>query len=117
MTRVGARPRALDCTRCGACCFTTSVTYLRVFECDLARLTVETERGTVMIGGNRYMRVERGCCVALRWDRERGFVCDMYGSRPDVCRALQPGSSQCLEDRRRKSGLAEAWRDAMKHGD
>ena len=49
------------------------------------------------------MRLEDGHCAALVIDLEaRVFRCGMYAERPDVCRALQRGSSSCKFEYDRK---------------
>jgi Fe-S-cluster containining protein len=93
-----------ECTRCGACCFSSSPRYLRVFGCDYERLGDEAERLTHFIDNRAYMRLAEGHCAALTYEADSArFLCSIYERRPDVCRALERGSGQCAADRAEKS--------------
>lgn len=103
-----------DCVSCGACCFGRR-NYVQVFNHDAARLGAErmTELvadpvGEFPAGGGRaaeptrYMKMTHGHCGALRIGNAQ-FLCSVYETRPTVCRALEPGSSACLEARARRN--------------
>lgn len=93
-----------ECVRCGACCFSTDKTYLRVLEGDYERLGEDAERLTHTLDKRVYMRLADGHCAALTYDKKRGqFLCSVYEKRPDVCHWLERGSGQCQVERRDKS--------------
>lgn len=50
----------------------------------------------------RYLKMVDGHCSALRTDEPGRFLCAIYEERPELCRALTPGSSSCLEARARR---------------
>ena len=92
-----------DCRDCGRCCFDEDATYLPVFFVDLDRMSEHTRAFTRTEEGRTYMSLREGRCAALTIDPVAGrFVCGVYEERPDVCRALQRGSAQCLNDRATK---------------
>jgi Fe-S-cluster containining protein len=91
------------CTSCGACCFSTLETYLRVTGEDYARLGDRAAELVAWRGNRAYMRMEDGRCAALRVDRAAGrFLCAVYDERPEICRALQPESRECEGERATK---------------
>lgn len=93
-----------DCTSCGACCFSRSPRYLRVFGGDYERLGDDAERLTQFIDNRAFMRLVDGHCAALTYEPvSKRFLCSVYERRPDVCRALERGSSQCAAERSAKS--------------
>lgn len=108
-------PLPVDCTRCGACCFTEQPTYLPLFQVDLRRL-VEHDLALIQrIGGRVHMRIEQGHCAALRADPKTArLLCSIYPRRPDVCRALARGSGECLQHHAQKRSRAKAWCDALR---
>lgn len=84
------------CLDCGTCCFSELPEYIRVFGIDYDRMDDEARALTAFLGNRCYMRIEDGHCAALKLDAEkRQFVCAIYPMRPDVCRALERGSSAC----------------------
>jgi Fe-S-cluster containining protein len=88
---------APQCLTCGACCFSTLETYVRVSGDDHARLGALAEELVVFVGNRAYMRIVGGRCAALRVDaQERRFVCTVYDVRPQACRDLARGSPQCM---------------------
>jgi Fe-S-cluster containining protein len=50
----------------------------------------------------RFMKMTEGRCQALCNDVPNQFLCAVYEDRPTLCRALEPGSSPCLEARARR---------------
>jgi hypothetical protein len=85
-----------ECLACGTCCFSTLPEYLRVFGVDHDRMDDRARAFTHFIGNRCFMRLEDGHCAALVVDAERRlFVCSIYESRPDTCRALERGSGAC----------------------
>ena len=98
-----------ECLACGTCCFSRDPRYVRVSGDDHARLGEDAERLTVFIGNRAYMRMEDGHCAALVIDREaRRFVCTVYETRPETCRALERGSPACEGERVEKGGRPRA---------
>jgi Fe-S-cluster containining protein len=92
-----------DCTTCGACCFSRTPDYLRVFGTDYERLADDAELLTHVIGNRVYMRLAEGHCAALRIVPETGkYLCGIYERRPDVCRWLERGSGYCRAERAEK---------------
>jgi len=71
--------------------------YVRVSGQDYARLGERVDELVWFDGNRAYMRMVDGHCGALRIDASSGeFVCDTYGTRPQVCRDLERGSGACL---------------------
>lgn len=56
----------------------------------------------------RFMKMVDGHCGALRITPQHQFLCAVYEERPVLCRALEPGSSPCLEARARRGVEAPA---------
>lgn len=93
-----------DCRDCGRCCFDEDATYLPVFFVDLDRMSERTRAFTREADGRSFMALREGRCAALTIDPVAGrFVCGIYEERPDVCRALERGSAQCLGYRETKA--------------
>ncbi len=98
------------CTRCGACCATYRVAFLR-HELDSepggwvpdALTEALGRRGACMAGTRRSPRR----CVALRGTVGVDACCAIYPQRPSACRAFAPdageghGDPACAEARRR----------------
>ena len=61
-------------------------------------------RITHQLGDRNYLLMAQGRCAALHISDEGRTICALYSRRPDVCRALQPGSEQCLECREANRG-------------
>ncbi|MFO0554984.1 MAG: YkgJ family cysteine cluster protein [Polyangiaceae bacterium] len=86
-------PRLPDCRDCGACCRSGAARYVPVFEIDAERLDPALrDRLTHTPEGRRYLPMVDGACALL--DKT---VCTIYPARPDACRALERGSSACVE--------------------
>jgi Fe-S-cluster containining protein len=92
-----------SCLRCGACCFSTLDSYVRVSGDDHTRLGEHAERLTHFVGNRCYMRMHQGHCAALVVDAEGSFVCSVYEQRPDTCRELARESPQCEAERLQKA--------------
>jgi len=92
-----------DCTNCGACC--------RSFPIFASKTDAERE--------HRIHTESRHIEAHLRTENEAyqlfplpflekcpflgdNQLCRIYSKRPDVCRRFSPGSSQCIEARRRQ---------------
>jgi len=88
-----------NCLNCGVCCFSKSGTYVRVSEKDWLRLGEEASQWARTVGGQHYMRMEEGHCLALQVTTHRGqapvFFCAVYERRPQVCRDLARGKTAC----------------------
>jgi Fe-S-cluster containining protein len=87
-----AADAATPCQTCGACCsfsrewprFTTEE------DIDLDRIPrefVDRSRGRMRCNGER--------CAALVGEVGVSTSCAVYGVRPDVCRACEPGDDAC----------------------
>ncbi|MFM1850606.1 MAG: hypothetical protein RIS54_290 [Verrucomicrobiota bacterium] len=102
-----------DCLACGACCFSTLPTYVRVTGDDWVRLGAAAEQVAYFIGHRAYMRMADGHCAALVVRPGPGgapeYFCTVYADRPQVCRDLARGSPEChaeLEQKKhRRPGL------------
>lgn len=91
---------APECLACGACCFSTNPTAIRVTGDDRARLGEDlAERFTDFVGHRCFMRLEDGHCAALEVRPEGVFACAVYDRRPAVCRHLARGSAACNGER------------------
>ena len=66
---------APQCLACGACCFSTLDTYVRVSGDDHARLGDAGQLLCHFIEHRCYMRLEDGHCAALRCDVAASFFC------------------------------------------
>jgi uncharacterized protein len=96
-----------ECLSCGACCFGPGPRYVRVTGDDHRRLGDEAERLTQFIEHRCYMRMEDGHCAALSIEASGRFVCSVYAGRPEVCRRLERGSSECQAELIRKRELRQ----------
>jgi Fe-S-cluster containining protein len=102
-----------DCQACGACCCNTDenraeeyIDYVEVTpraalnrRPDLVRkLTVLNDKG------ERHMKMKgrEQRCVALEGKLGEHVSCTIYELRPSGCRRVQPGSKECLRDRRER---------------
>jgi hypothetical protein len=83
-----------DCIVCGTCCFSYLAPYVVVTGDDYARLGDEAESRVLFDGYQAFMRMESGRCAALRIEGRR-FLCSVYETRPDTCRALLRDSAEC----------------------
>jgi Fe-S-cluster containining protein len=92
-----------ECDGCGACCRTFPIYVMEEDAHREPRILLEALRNT---NSSRYpltlypLPFQEGCCF-LRSDQQ----CDIYNTRPSICRELAAGSVQCQEARNR-SGLA-----------
>jgi uncharacterized protein len=100
---------ALDCTRCGACCFNPPenvsegfADYIEVGPQDELRRRPELlRRLTQERDGRVHMRLladQR--CMALAGSLGRKVRCTIYHARPSPCRRVQAGSDLCVRYRR-----------------
>jgi Fe-S-cluster containining protein len=104
---------SLDCQACGACCCNTDenraeeyVDYVEVS----ARSALHRQPGllrklTVVNGkGERHMKLKgkEQRCAALEGALGERVSCAIYELRPPACRAVKPGSKECLRDRRER---------------
>lgn len=120
MRRTGSRrgltlPQSMsvdyDCQKCGACCATFDVPLdaedeRRVQAAGLLeQLTFPYERPAWSV---RFLKrdPESDHCCALA-GRLGDCRCSIYALRPNLCRALEPGSEHCLEARRRHGFMAD----------
>ena len=107
-----------DCLPCGRCCFSEDESYLQLFGLDVARMLPADERHLRRDVERTFMKLVGGRCSAFVVDaleldspvkltRPAGetrplFGCSIYERRPDVCRALQRGTSSCRFEYERK---------------
>jgi hypothetical protein len=73
---------------------------------DYERLGTAAEDVVRFVGNRAYMRVTDGHCAALRIELSGRFVCTLYETRPDACRAFERGSPQCAGELFAKAGRA-----------
>jgi Fe-S-cluster containining protein len=100
-----------DCRECGACCFSTSDTYVAVTARDKDRLGEKAEQVTQKIGEASFLKMKEGRCAELQ-HRGGDWICGIYKIRPDACRQLERGSPDCLAERalKRRTALATSKR-------
>ena len=76
-------------------------------ERDWERLGEDADRWARRVGGQGYMRMEEGHCLALHVTTHRGqppqFFCEIYERRPQVCRDLTRGRPHCQTELRAKA--------------
>jgi Fe-S-cluster containining protein len=94
-----------ECLECGACCFSTLETYVRVTGDDHARLGERADELVEWRGNRAYMKMKDGHCAALAVVSRR-FVCTIYEARPQTCRDLARGSPECHGERATKGDRA-----------
>ncbi len=93
---------AITCRRCGNCCHVDMIAY--AVESDIERWRRENRfdilsriQGNEIVWSGDTIVSARGrhlaSCVYLNRDGE-SFSCDIYETRPRVCRDFAPGSSQ-----------------------
>ena len=89
------------CQPCGACCG---------YSANWPRFTLEDDAALDLIPADFVnarqsgMKCEGDRCSALTGKIGEHTACGIYGIRPDVCRACQPGDPECAMARR-KFGL------------
>lgn len=89
-----------ECLDCGACCFSTLPTYLRLSGDDYERLGHRAEELSHFIGNRCFMKMVGGRCAALVIDPDaKRFICSVYEARPSTCRELRRGSPECEGER------------------
>lgn len=92
-----------ECLDCGACCFSTLPTYLRITGDDHERLGDRAEELSHFVENRCFMRIVDGRCAALVIDPDASrFVCSVYEDRPRICRELRRGSPECEGERHEK---------------
>lgn len=94
-----------DCRECGACCFSTSDSYVTITLDDKARLGQAAEDVTTDIDGGCFLKMEGGHCAQLQ-HLGGDWVCKIYRKRPSACRQLERGSPECLAERALKRHTA-----------
>lgn len=72
---------------------------------DYSRLGERAEELAWFDDDNRaYLHMVGGHCAALQLDHDSGqFFCQIYETRPEVCRELARGSGQCNAERHYKA--------------
>ncbi len=102
-----------DCQACGACCCNPDENraedYLDYVEVKrrtpLGRRPDLLQRFTVINDkGERHLRLigAEQRCAALSGTLGRAVSCRIYQIRPAGCRRVEPGSRECLRDRRER---------------
>jgi|GEM_PF-862883 len=106
-----------ECLACGVCCFSTLERYVPVSGDDYGRLGDSADELVIFIENKAFMRLIGGHCAALHIGDDGRFVCSVYERRPDVCRELLRGSSECAGERSLKATrpliALRARRDAL----
>jgi len=80
------------CQSCGACC---------AYDASWPRFSLEAEEDLALIPEHLIaedksgMRCENNRCLSLAGEIGQAVGCSIYGLRPDVCRACQPGDAAC----------------------
>ena len=77
---------------------------MRVSGADHARLGDRADELTSFDGHRAFMKMVDGRCAALRLEPATGiFRCDVYETRPEICRTVARGSSACEAERAAKT--------------
>ncbi|MEZ4222166.1 MAG: YkgJ family cysteine cluster protein [Polyangiaceae bacterium] len=98
-----------DCRHCAACCRGAADGRILVSAEDLVRWrrAGQARLEATLMPGHFSMQglpaLEDGSCTHLGTS-EHALDCSIYELRPESCRALEPGSQQCL-DYRRTAGI------------
>ena len=92
-----------DCTECGACCrcfpiFASSADAEREPRIKRETRGVEEYLQTTDRAYQMYPLPFHEACAFLKEDQ----LCQIYETRPEVCRRFEAGSAQCIEARERK---------------
>jgi uncharacterized protein len=83
--------------------------YVRVTGADHARLGDAVNTLVQFDGNQAFMRMEDGHCAALSYDMpSKEWRCGTYETRPQTCRDLERGSSQCEAERDAKAARPHA---------
>jgi uncharacterized protein len=94
-----------DCDECGACCRSFPIFVTDIDVRREPRIAVEAKRlppGHNLAGWSHQLfplAFHEQCCFLDGMDR-----CEIYGSRPQVCRDFEAGDSLC-QDARRQHGI------------
>jgi Fe-S-cluster containining protein len=91
-----------ECRRCGNCCFVDMIAY--VTDADIQRWgreqrfdIIERIKGNDIIWSGDTLISSKGMhlqsCIYLNWNGDV-FFCEIYETRPQVCRDYLPGSSE-----------------------
>lgn len=89
---IDSETAVFDCQSCGACC---------AYSRDWPRFTLEDDAAIARIPARFVddaagrMRCEGERCSALAGTVGSHTACQVYDTRPDVCRACQPGDDAC----------------------
>lgn len=103
-------PTSVACRRCGACCHVDMVAYvspedIQRWEKEGRHDIIARLRGNAVIwAGDRIINRSGGkvtSCYYLDWDGS-SFFCQIYETRPMVCRNYIPGSSELCPQYYRK---------------
>lgn len=103
----------LDCQTCGACCCNSDenraekfVDYVEVPKRARLQLHRPLLRKLTVVNaqGERHMRLvgKEQRCIALEGGVGAEVRCTIYELRPPACRKVEPGSDECLRDRRER---------------
>lgn len=90
----------VECSRCGACCRTFPIFASRDDADREPRIVQESVLLPVHLRDDRWtyklypLPFHERCCFLAPDGR-----CDIYPTRPDVCRAFVPGGEQCRQAR------------------
>lgn len=107
-------PELPECLACGACCFSRLDAYVAVTGADHARLGERADDLVTFRGNRAFLRMVDGRCASLALALStRELVCSVYELRPEVCRALERGSPECLGERAAKADRPPAALDAL----
>lgn len=97
-----------DCQSCGACCFSGAERYVRVTGSDYSRMGASVDTYVHFLENRAYMRMTDGHCAALVVLGAGRYACQLYDTRPTICRELQRGSPECAGERHVKLALISA---------
>jgi len=107
-----AKPeRELDCQACGACCLNSAankaekfIDYVEVMPRDALSKRPQLVKHLCVVNpiGETHLKLvgKEQRCIALGGDVGVHVNCNIYEVRPRPCRAVTPGSEECLERRK-----------------
>ena len=90
------RPQTLigpQCERCGACC--SVFNFVELSKTDRGRIPLSCTETYPNEPWTRVMKRKDGTCGELAMVDGKAN-CVIYGIRPEICRAFQPGCDLCL---------------------
>jgi len=98
----------IDCTRCGACCFSSNHHYVQILPQDAGRAI--SPFNVHEANDRQYLNMDISCghCALLTLTIDGRLTCGDYDNRPEACRAFRAGSYECQMAKKHRGHLAAA---------